>query len=235
MPHSDPQLSDYYAARAGEYERIYEKPERQADLARLRQLIPGYFVDRTVLEIACGTGYWTQWIAPVARRVNAIDINPETLAIARAKNFPSDRVSLDVADVYDLPPRYNAFTGAFAGFWWSHVPRAERRRFIVTLHRALRTGAVVVALDNRYIEGSSTSISHVDAGRNSFQRRRLAGGSEHTVLKNFPTEAELIAEISDCATAVEYTALDYYWVLKYEVARAEPGAQTRVSRLKGPP
>jgi len=218
MPHSDRQLSDYYAARAGEYERIYDKPERQTDLARLRQLIPGYFVDRNVLEIACGTGYWTQLIAPVARNVSAIDINPETLAIARSKDFPSDRVSLEVADVYDLPPRYNAFTGAFAGFWWSHVPRAERRRFVETLHQALSSGAVVVALDNRYIEGSSTPISHVDADGNSFQRRRLADGSEHVVLKNFPAESELMAEISDCATAVEYTTLDYYWVLKYEVA-----------------
>ena len=156
-------------------------------------------------------------IAPVARNVSAIDINPETLAIARSKNFPSDRVSLEVADVYDLPPRYNAFTGAFAGFWLSHVPRAERRRFVETLHQALSPGAVVVALDNRYIEGSSTPVSHVDVDGNSFQRRRLADGSEHIVLKNFPSEAELIAEISDCSSAIEYTTLDYYWVLKYEV------------------
>jgi demethylmenaquinone methyltransferase/2-methoxy-6-polyprenyl-1,4-benzoquinol methylase len=218
MPQSDPQLTDYYAARAGEYERIYDKPERQADLARLWRLIPGYFVERNVLEIACGTGYWTQWIAPVARKVSAIDINPETLAIARSKNLPPDRVSWEVADVHDLPPHYNAFTGAFAGFWWSHVLRADRRRFVKSVHRALSPGAVVVALDNRYIEGSSTPVSHVDGDGNSFQRRRLADGSEHIVLKNFPTEAELIAEISDCATAVEYTTLDYYWVLKYEVA-----------------
>ncbi|MDB5865909.1 MAG: hypothetical protein JWO70_3715, partial [Betaproteobacteria bacterium] len=53
MQKSDRQLSAYYAARAGEYERVYDKPERQADLARLRDLIPGYFVDRRVLEIAC--------------------------------------------------------------------------------------------------------------------------------------------------------------------------------------
>jgi hypothetical protein len=37
------------------------------------------------------------------------------------------------------------------------------------------------------------------------------------VLKNFPSEAELRAETSGCGTAVEYTALDYYWVFKYEV------------------
>jgi demethylmenaquinone methyltransferase/2-methoxy-6-polyprenyl-1,4-benzoquinol methylase len=217
MSRTDTDLSAYYAARAGEYERIYDKPERQADLARLRQLLPDYFAGRTVLEIACGTGYWTQVIAPVARKVTATDINPETLEIARSKHFPPDRVRFDVADVNDLPPEYHGFTGAFAGFWWSHVPRVGRRAFVETLHRALSPGAVVVILDNRFVEGSSTPISRVDADGNSYQCRPLADGSEHIVLKNFPTEAELLGEISHCGTAVEYTALDYFWMLKYEV------------------
>ncbi len=72
MLQPDRELCGYYAARAAEYERIYDKSERQADLARLRHLIPSYFVGRSVLEIACGTGYWTQFIAPAARKVTAI-------------------------------------------------------------------------------------------------------------------------------------------------------------------
>lgn len=215
-PSVDP-LPAYYAARAAEYERIYAKPERQTDLAKLRALIPGYLADRAVLEIACGTGYWTQFIAPVARSITATDINPETLAIARSKRYPAGRVEFDTADIYRLPPRYRDFTGAFAGFWWSHVLRSERPRFVQRLHRALRPGAVVVALDNRYIEGSSTPISHVDADGNSFQQRRLDDGSRHSVLKNFPTKDELVGDIGGAGTAIEYTEVDYYWVLKYEV------------------
>jgi demethylmenaquinone methyltransferase/2-methoxy-6-polyprenyl-1,4-benzoquinol methylase len=218
MQDTNRQLSAYYAARAGEYERVYDKPERQADLARLRNLIPGYFVERSVLEIACGTGYWTQFIAPVARSVTAIDINPETLAIARSKALPENRVNFEVGDVQCLSPRYEAFAGAFAGFWWSHMRRRDRQSFLESLHRALSPGAIVVALDNLYVEGSSTPISHTDAEGNSFQCRELADGTKHTVLKNFPTEAELMADVRSYATAVEYTALEYYWVLKYELA-----------------
>ena len=209
------QLAAYYAARAQEYERIYVKPERQDDLARLRQLIPGYFTDRTVLEIACGTGYWTQFIAPVARKVTATDVNPETLAIAQTKAFPPGRVSLEVADVHRLPTHYTGFTGAFAGFWWSHLKRGERSAFLDTLHRALAPGAVVVFLDNLYVEGSSTPIAYVDAAGDSYQRRRLDDGSQHDVLKNFPTEAELRSDLGERGTAVEYTRLEYYWVFKY--------------------
>jgi demethylmenaquinone methyltransferase/2-methoxy-6-polyprenyl-1,4-benzoquinol methylase len=177
-------------------------------------MIPPYFACADVLEIACGTGYWTQFIAAAARTVTAVDVNPETLAIARAKSLPPGRVTFEVADVNDLAPGYRNFTGAFAGFWWSHVPRGVRRAFIASLHETLAGGATVVALDNRYAEGSSTPISHVDADGNSYQVRRLADGSEHTVLKNFPTEAELVSEIGD-AGAIEYTELDYYWLLKY--------------------
>jgi ubiquinone/menaquinone biosynthesis C-methylase UbiE len=218
MTVADAELSRYYAARAREYEQIYDKPERQTDLARLQRSIAGYFVDRDVLEIACGTGYWTQFIAPVARSITATDINAETLAIAETKPFPANRVRLAVADMYDLPPEYKNFTGAFAGFWWSHLRRADRRSFINTLHRALKPGAIVVALDNLYIEGSSTPVSHTDAEGNTYQRRRLADGSEHTVLKNFPTERELRSELEHLGTSIEFITYDYYWVLKYEVA-----------------
>ncbi len=118
MPQSDPQLTVYYAARAAEYERIYDKPERQDDLQRLRALIPAYFAGRSVLEIACGTGYWTQFIAPPASSVTALDINEETLAIAREKPLSPDRVCFETADVHALHPRYQGYGGAFAGFWW---------------------------------------------------------------------------------------------------------------------
>ena len=214
MPFMDT-LAAYYAARAREYERIYHKHERQADLARLKDLVPPYFTGRDVLEIACGTGWWTQFIAKTARKVTATDINEETLAIARAKDYPPDRVTLAVADVYKLPVHYAGFTGAFAGFWWSHMKRAERRGFIERLHNVLAPGAVVVALDNTYVEGSSTPIAYTDADGNSYQRRKLDDGSQHDVLKNFPTEAELRADLGDLGAEIEYIALEHYWVFKY--------------------
>ncbi|HTD65456.1 MAG TPA: methyltransferase domain-containing protein [Candidatus Limnocylindria bacterium] len=88
-------LAEYYAQRAPEYDRIYQKPERQVDLATLREFVAQTFAERSVLEVACGTGYWTQCIAATARSVVATDINDEVLAIAHAKNlatFPSAAV-----------------------------------------------------------------------------------------------------------------------------------------------
>jgi hypothetical protein len=52
-------------------------------------------------------------------------------------------------------------------------------------------------LDNRYVEGSSTPVTERDAEGNGYQSRKLADGSTHLVLKNFPTEAELRSLAAD--------------------------------------
>src|ERR687896_339602 len=96
-------MEAYYARRAAEYEAIYAKPERQADLARMREDIPALFKNERVLEIACGTGYWTPLIAAQAQSVLALDYNEETLAIARTKKYPKTNVRFERADAYPLP------------------------------------------------------------------------------------------------------------------------------------
>ena len=95
-------LANYYAQRAAEYERIYAKPERQADLATLRARIGKIFKGKRVLELACGTGYWTDVIAGTAVQVTALDLNEEVLAIARTKPNAS-RVSFVRGSVYEIP------------------------------------------------------------------------------------------------------------------------------------
>ena len=212
-------LAEYYAARAAEYERIYAKPERQADLARLRDLVPAYLRGRRVLEIACGTGYWTAIVAPVAATLLATDVVPEVIAIARAKPLPTGRVEFRLADAWALADVPGVFDAALACFWWSHVPRQDVPRFLDTLHRRLGPGARVLFLDNRYVEGSSTPIARTDAAGNTYQRRRLEDGTEHEVLKNFPEPEDLRRALADAGgRSVEIQQLAYYWVATYEVS-----------------
>jgi ubiquinone/menaquinone biosynthesis C-methylase UbiE len=79
------QLAEYYRQRAGEYDAVYAKPERQDDLARLRDLLPQLARGRRVLEIAAGTGYWTAALSASAAAVTATDLSPETLEVARGR------------------------------------------------------------------------------------------------------------------------------------------------------
>ena len=56
-------LIRYYAGRAEEYEQLYLKPERQRDLQRLTAILQDIFREKAILEIACGTGWFTQQLA----------------------------------------------------------------------------------------------------------------------------------------------------------------------------
>ena len=216
----DDPLLPYYSARASEYERIYQKPERQGDLRRLEQLMSTLFVDASVLEVACGTGYWTRLFGATASRVVATDISEETLKIAKSKRLDPARIEFCQADAYALPDALGRFDAAFAGFWWSHVPIARRAAFLAALGRRLRPGAKVVLLDNRYVEGSNTPISGTDDDGNTYQQRRLDDGSEHRVLKNFPTAAQLRADLQPHGQVLGYLEMQYYWMIAYLTPKA---------------
>lgn len=210
-------LLDYYSKRAAEYERIYQKPERQADLTRLRERLRSLLTGRRVLEVACGTGYWTAAIAEVAAALTATDASEEVLAIARAKGFERSGVALVRADAWRADELRGDFDAGFAGFWWSHVLRQELATFLTRFHAVLQPGARVVFADNRFVSGSSTPLSRTDEAGNTWQIRRLEDGSSHEVLKNFPTREELASQVEPYARNVEVIEFDYYWCLNYEV------------------
>jgi len=208
-------LADYYAKRATEYERIYAKPERQADLAALRARIGKIFAKKTVLELACGTGYWTEVIAGRAMQLTALDANEEVLQIARTKSLPDGRVEFVKGDCYQPPDFGRRHDGLFAGFWWSHVPLEKLDEFLRKTTAMIKPGALIAFLDNRYVEGSSTPVSRKDAAGNSYQTRTLDDGSTHEVLKNFPSEGELIRLASRHGWGAHVDLLEHYWMLTW--------------------
>jgi demethylmenaquinone methyltransferase/2-methoxy-6-polyprenyl-1,4-benzoquinol methylase len=161
----------------------------------------------------------------------ATDLSAETLAVARAKGLPPERVEFREADAYALPAALGVFDAAVACLWWSHVPAAARPRFFASLHRRLGPGARVVLVDNLYVPGSSTPISRTDAAGDTYQLRTLASGETFEVLKNFPTEELLRAEAARFAEEAEFRRLDYYWTFRYELA----GAASRAAGARDRP
>lgn len=214
MTNDQSKMQSYYANRAPEYDSIYLKPERQSDLRAVENWLPTIFENSTMLEVACGTGYWTQFIAQTAAHVVAIDASPETLHVA-ADRMPNDKVELIVGDAYDLPAHLGKFNAAFAGFWFSHVPKSRRREFLSGLASLLVPGAKVVILDNLYVEGSSSPITKVDSDGNTYQARKLNDGSSHLVIKNFPSEVELQSSIDGFGVHGTLTLWQYFWAFEY--------------------
>jgi demethylmenaquinone methyltransferase/2-methoxy-6-polyprenyl-1,4-benzoquinol methylase len=206
----------YYSARAEEYDKgNHHYPEREPEVDYLEQWIPTFFTGKRVLEIACGTGHWTECIAPVAQAVIATDASPNMLAVAR-RQCREPVVQFALADAYDLNENLGFFQAALAGFWYSHVPKSRVGDFLHSLHRRLEPGATVLLFDNSAAHSQHVPVTDRDVDGNSFQRRQLADGSTFRVLKNFPTEAELHDTIRPFGTNPQYWSLGHFWVLAYE-------------------
>jgi protein-L-isoaspartate O-methyltransferase len=212
MSESACSLGDYYAERAAEYDEVYRKPERQADLARLKQLLPPLVAGQRVLEIAAGTGYWTQVLATTAASITATDLNAETIAIAAQRDYGLAPVSLRTADAYRLDTVPGKFDLVFCGFWWSHILRPDIPRFLAGVRARTGPGTVLVLVDNRYAPGSSTPISRTGQDGDTYQRRQLADGREYEIVKNFPSREQVAADLDSTATDLGWTELEYYWV-----------------------
>lgn len=208
-------LTTYYDRRATEYEAIYAKPERQADLLAATQVLQAIFKEKEVLEIACGTGYWTEKIAQTACSIKATDINESVLEIARHKRYPNQNVAFEVADLYQLNP-LRPSEALFGGFLWSHIPLQALPKFIQKTNELVAAGGTVVMMDNRYVEGSSTPIFSRDEMGNTCQRRQLQNGETYLVLKNFPNQTDLENALQGKCSTLQYIQFQYFWIAVWQ-------------------
>ena len=211
------EMVQYYARRAAEYERVYDLPHWQSGLARLHEIVASVFPGRRVLEVACGTGYWTVRLADIAARVSASDINEETLEIARARLAPHPHVTLRLADAYAAPAGPETFDGGLAALWLSHVDRARMDEFLAAFHARLEPGAAVLMFDERDHPTRTARPGHTDAAGNRYEWRRLQNGETYEIIKNLFDAPELTALLEPHARALEVEDLGRFWAATYQV------------------
>ncbi|XJS11365.1 class I SAM-dependent DNA methyltransferase [Aerococcaceae bacterium WGS1372] len=62
-----------------------------------------------MLDVACGTGWFTQLMSPFVDHITAIDIDEDMLAIARQEVGPVDNIEFIYGDMTELQPYYEQF------------------------------------------------------------------------------------------------------------------------------
>jgi len=205
-------LANFYALDAGAADRDYLQPERRDDLAAMQRRVADLLEGHTVLELACGNGYWTRVIAATADSVHATDINESLLANARA-DMP-ENVTFAVADAFDLPAAEGEYTAVFAGGWWSHVKREEQERFVAQLRAKLGKDVLLVLLDEAYVDGSSTVVARTDAEGNTHHFRTLPSGERLEIMRNYPTDSYMRKKLTSLTKEIRIHRLEHYWLLK---------------------
>ncbi len=184
-------MLDYYNKRLQEYETVYTKPERQADLNALLPRLQTDVARREVLELACGTGWWTERLAAHAASWIATDADTGALDIVQRKAIQGLSTTTTL-NAYQ-PSVSAPVDCVFAAHWYSHLRLDERSIFFRSVHDCLKPGGRLIMLDNNFVSGSSTAISRTDIEGNTYQTRKLKDGSLHEVLKNFPDHQQLAA------------------------------------------
>jgi demethylmenaquinone methyltransferase/2-methoxy-6-polyprenyl-1,4-benzoquinol methylase len=121
----------FYRARAPEYDEWWQRRGRydqgpddarewHRQVAQITRTLDQLEPLGNVLELAGGTGWWSQYLAERADRLTVVDSSPEALTINRQRVGRSD-VTYLVADIFTWRPDRHYDT-AFFSFWLSHVP-----------------------------------------------------------------------------------------------------------------
>jgi len=188
---------DYYRRRASEYDAT-AYGDVAAARTRIARLVAQMRPAGSVLEIACGTGLWTEALARWADTVTAVDAAPEAVAIARDRVRPA-RVRFEVADVFSWDPG-TRFDVIFFSAWLSHVPASRFGEFWRSLGGLLAPNGRVLFIDEHVDERGKEAYL---ADRDEVIERRLRDGSTFRVIKNFVDPAEMERRLRrlgwDCA------------------------------------
>jgi len=206
-------LEEYYRARAAEYEQIYyrDDPACQTELSREAKKLTRLVEGKKVLELACGSGYWTRIMSRTAASILASDIAPEMLAEAKKKAFGCE-VSLLKSDMFDHSFGDGCFDIVALGFWFSHQPRQAYDQLFDLLVRPLKKNGLIWMIDNNpQAEAPLPTFSKTDAHGNNYKQRTLRNGETYLILKNYFDLLELKAIFSSRFDIPSLRCHTYYW------------------------
>jgi SAM-dependent methyltransferase len=208
-------IGAYYAECASEADAIYAMPELQDVLATLRQRLTEILRGHHVLEIACGSGYWSAQLAQSAASIVATDLRPELIAEAEKKILPTDKVRFALADAFDLPTNLTVepITACFLGFFWSHVKREDQAALLIQLRQKYGKNLLLVMIDDVYIEGDSPPVARTDKEGNTYQILTTASGDRYEMVKNYPSDSSLRKKLASLTKDIRIQRLDNFWML----------------------
>jgi len=178
-------VKTYYDRRALEYDDWWlgrgrfaerERPGWDEEVDVLAELIGSLSPGRT-LDVACGTGFLTRHLLG---EVVGLDQSERMLSVAREQAPGAQFVQ---GDALDLPFEDGEFDRLFTSYFYCHLEKDERARFLKEARRVARE-LVIVA-----------SVPGADDPHERYEERVLNDGSRWTVYKRVFTGDRLVDEL----------------------------------------
>ncbi|MBD2207162.1 class I SAM-dependent methyltransferase [Calothrix sp. FACHB-1219] len=211
----------YYSARANEYdewfyrlgrydrgEEINQRWFQEIDIVQQALQQIGQF--EQILELACGTGIWTQELLKIGNKITAIDASEEVIAINRSK-LNTQNVEYQQIDLFTWEPN-TEYDLVFFSFWLSHVPPELLESFLVKVYKSVRAGGQVFIVDSRF-EPTSTANNHIlkDDGK-IYKSRKLNDGQEFQIVKVFYQPEELHKHLTEVGFIADVKITEHYFI-----------------------
>jgi demethylmenaquinone methyltransferase/2-methoxy-6-polyprenyl-1,4-benzoquinol methylase len=215
----------FYRARAPRYDEWWQRcgaydrgPEMAAEwdrqLDQVEMALRAFSVSGTVLELAGGTGWWTERLAQSADHLTVVDSSPEVLDINRVRTARTD-VEYVVADLFAWQPE-STYDVVFFSFWLSHVPRQRCAAFWSMVRTCLSPGGRVFLIDNHNdphhdpIRGADFKDPYVLQYEPDRHVRRLDDGREYNVVKVMYEPDELGQQLNGLGWSADIKATRWF-------------------------
>ena len=226
------QQIEYYRARANEYDEWFYRKGRYDrspeinqrwfnEVAALKNTLHQIGLVDDILELASGTGIWTQELLRIGKKITAIDASKEVIAINRSK-LNSLSVEYHLIDLFTWQPD-TEYDLVFFAFWLSHVPPKLLDSFLTKVYQSVRFGGQVFIIDSSF-EPTSTANNHIleDDG-NIYKTRKLNDGQKFQIVKIFYQPDELKDKLKKAGFQAEVKVTDNYFIYaqgkKFETIR----------------
>ena len=159
---------NFWDRSAGLYDCFMRKD--RAAYEKIYELIRPVVKDKTVLELAAGTGLIARHIVNAAAHIEATDASPEMITEARRGNC-SAKLHFSVQDMFSLPYAGNSFDVVIVSNALHIVPQPEKS--LREIKRVLKDDGVLIAPTFTHAENSLR-------GRIKAYFMRLAGFPLHS-------------------------------------------------------
>ena len=140
---------NFWDRNAGRYDRFIRKD--RAAYEKMYELIRPVVKDKTVLELATGTGLIAKHIVKATAHIEATDASPEMIVEAKRGNY-SAKLHFSVQDMFFLPYAGNSFDVVIVSNALHIVPQPEKS--LREIKRVMKDDGVLIAPTFTHAENS---------------------------------------------------------------------------------
>ena len=208
ISHAIEEQRRYYEARAPEYDEWRNREGRYAldeylrkrwneAIGEVRHHLAKELRGSSVLEIAAGTGFWTQALARLCTDIVAVDGSRASLALNRARlgqTQHQSQVRLVHADLFSWSPD-RSFDHVFASFWFSHVPFTKLQSQLELCRDSITSGGRILILDAQD-GGLRSEQQGTRRVSDELEVRELNDGTTFQIIKRYYQPDELAERIN---------------------------------------